>query len=303
MVMLVEVGPRDGLQIEPTILPTEDKLRFVEQSAAAGIRRIEVTSFVNPKLVPQMADAEDLMARLPRDGRASYIGLVLNRRGYERASAVDVDEIGAVVVASDTFALRNQGVTSAQSVESWVEIGRLAKAEGRKASVTIAAAFGCPYEGEVAAGRVVEMAEQCLEGEPFEIALADSIGCADPRRVTNLVSRVKAVAPGLQVRIHLHNTRNTGLANAYAAVEAGADALDASTGGIGGCPFAPRATGNIPMEDLVYMLERMGMRTGVDIDQVIETARWLEDRIARPLPAMLGKAGIFPPRRGPADTN
>lgn len=294
MVTLVEVGPRDGLQSEPTILSTDDKVRFIEQTIAAGIRRIEVTSFVNPKRVPQMADAEEVLARLPRDGRASYIGLVLNRRGYERARAAAVDEVGAVVVATDTFALRNQGVTSAQSVEAWIQIGRLARAEGCKASVTIAAAFGCPFEGEVPADRVIEMVEHCMQGEPFEIALADSIGCADPRHVAAMVARVKRVAPGVQVRIHLHNTRNTGLANAYAAVEAGADVLDASTGGIGGCPFAPRATGNIPMEDLLYMLHRMGVSTGVDIDRVIETANWLEGRIGKPLPAMLGKAGVFP---------
>ena len=293
-VTLVEVGPRDGLQSEPKIMPTAEKVEFIRRSVDAGITRIEVVSFVNPKRVPQMADAEEVLARLPRDGRASYIGLILNMKGYERARAAKVDEVGYAVVATDTFAQKNQGMTSAETVAAWQEVGALAKKDGVKSSVIIGGAFGCPFEGEVPPERIVDIAHRCAEVSPAEICLADTIGCADPRRVTDLIQRVKAAFPAMPIRVHLHNTRNTGLANAYAAVEAGAQFLDASTGGIGGCPFAPRATGNIPLEDLLYMLNRMGVSTGVDLDKVIATAQWVEDRLGKPLPAILGKAGVFP---------
>ncbi len=293
-VTLVEVGPRDGLQSEPKIMPTEEKVEFIRRSVDAGLTRLEVASFVNPKRVPQMADAEDVLKQVPRDGRASYIGLILNMKGYERARAAGVDEVGYAVVATDTFATKNQGMTSAETVKAWQEVGALARKEGVKSSVTIGAAFGCPFEGEVPADRVVDIARRCAEVQPNEVALADTIGCADPVRVSELISRVKAAIPGMPIRVHLHNTRNTGLANAYAAVMAGVDFLDASTGGIGGCPFAPRATGNIPLEDLVYMLNRMGVHTGIDIAKVIATAQWVEDRLGKPIPAMLGKAGVFP---------
>ena len=293
-ITLVEVGPRDGIQAEPTILSTAEKVDFITRVMDAGIKRIEVTSFVNPKRVPQMADAEAVMAALPRDGRASYIGLVLNVKGYERARDAKVDEVGYAVVASNSFALKNQGMTSDDTVKAWLEVGAQAKKDGVKANVTIGAAFGCPFEGEVPADRVVEIAKRCAAGGPTDLALADTIGCADPRRVSELVQRVKDALPDMPIRVHLHNTRNTGLANAYAAIEAGADFLDASTGGIGGCPFAPRATGNIPMEDLLYMLNRMGVETGVDLKKVIANAQWIEERLGKPLPAMLGKAGIFP---------
>lgn len=293
-VTLVEVGPRDGLQSEPKIMPTDEKVEFIKRSIDAGLKRLEVASFVNPKRVPQMADAEDVLKQVPRDGRASYIGLILNMKGYERARGAGVDEVGYAVVASDTFATKNQGMTSAETVKAWQEVGLLAKKEGVKSSVTIGASFGCPFEGEVPADRVVDIAKRCAEGQPAEIALADTIGCADPVRVSELITRVKAAVPGMPIRVHLHNTRNTGLANAYAAVMAGVDFLDASTGGIGGCPFAPRATGNIPLEDLVYMLNRMGVETGVDVKKVIANAQWVEDRLGKPIPAMLGKAGVFP---------
>lgn len=293
-VTLVEVGPRDGLQSEPKIMPTEEKVEFIRRSVDAGLTRLEVASFVNPKRVPQMADAEDVLKRVPRDGRASYIGLILNMKGYERARAAGVDEVGYAVVATDTFATKNQGMTSAETVKAWQEVGSLARKEGVKSSVTIGAAFGCPFEGEVPADCVVDIARRCAEVQPNEVALADTIGCADPVRVSELISRVKAAIPGMPIRVHLHNTRNTGLANAYAAVMAGVDFLDASTGGIGGCPFAPLATGNIPLEDLVYMLNRMGVQTGIDIAKVIATAQWVEGRLGKPVPAMLGKAGVFP---------
>jgi hydroxymethylglutaryl-CoA lyase len=295
---IVEVGPRDGLQNEPEVLPLAVKREFIERAVGAGIRRIEVASFVNPKRVPQMADADELVRSLPRHPGVRYVGLVLNRRGFDRAVAAGCDEVGMVVVASDTFNRRNQGVTTAESTAAWLEMARAAKAAGVPAQVTISAAFGCPFEGEVAPEKVVALAETLAAGEPIEIAIADSIGAGVPSQVTDLVGRIRAKLRGMKLRCHFHNTRNTGLANAYAAVEAGVEVLDASTGGIGGCPFAPAATGNIPTEDLLYMLARMGVETGVDLERTIATARWLEDVFGRRVPGLLTKAGSFPAARG-----
>lgn len=291
---IVEVGPRDGLQSEPGVLPTASKIEFIERAIAAGVRRVEVTSFVNPKRVPQMADAEDVLAGLARREGIRYIGLVLNRRGFERAAAAGCNEIGMAVVASDTFNRRNQGVSTEESIAAWLDIAAAARQAGIRPQVTVSAAFGCPFEGEVPVERVVDIARRVAEAEPFEIALADTIGVGVPAQVIDLVSRVREAVPGVALRCHFHNTRNTGLANAYAAVEAGAAVLDASVGGIGGCPFAPAATGNIPTEDLLYMLERMGVTTGVDLEQTIATGRWLQDQLGRPVPGMLVKAGGFP---------
>ena len=291
---IVEVGPRDGLQNEPEVLPLAVKREFIERAVGCGIRRIEVASFVNPKRVPQMADADELLRSLPRHPGARYVGLVLNRRGFERALAAGCDEIGMVVVASDTFNLRNQGATTAESTAAWLEMARAAKVAGLAAQVTISAAFGCPFEGDVPAEKVVALAETLAAGEPVEIAIADSIGAGVPSQVTDLVGRIRERLPGMRLRCHFHNTRNTGLANAYAAVEAGVEVLDASIGGIGGCPFAPAATGNIPTEDLLYMLARMGVETGVDLERTIAVARWLEERFGRRVPGLLTKAGSFP---------
>jgi hydroxymethylglutaryl-CoA lyase len=293
-VEIVEVGPRDGLQNEPEVLPLPVKQEFIERVVGCGIRRLEAASFVNPRRVPQMADAEALMRRLPRHEGVRYIGLVLNRRGFDRALAAGCDEVGMVVVASDTFNQRNQGATTAESVAAWLDIARAAKAAGLRAQVTISAAFGCPFEGDVAPARVVSLAEELAQGEPVEIAVADSIGAGVPSQVTDLLARLKAALPGMRLRCHFHNTRNTGLANAWAAVEAGVDTLDASIGGIGGCPFAPAATGNIPTEDLLYLLGRAGVATGVDLGRTVETARWLEGRLGRKVPGLLTKAGVFP---------
>jgi hydroxymethylglutaryl-CoA lyase len=297
---IVEVGPRDGLQNEPGVLETATKVEFIQKAVAAGLRRLEVASFVNPKRVPQMADAEAVLANLPRLPDVCYTGLVLNRRGFERAVAAGCQEIGMVVVASDTFNQRNQGVSTAESLAAWLEIAQAARAAGVRAQVTVSAAFGCPFEGEVPPARVVELVERCAAAEPYEIAIADTIGVGVPSQVTELVGRIRAVLPDLRLRGHFHNTRNTGLANAYAAVEAGIDTLDASLGGIGGCPFAPTATGNIPTEDLVYMLERMGVETGTRLDALIATARWLQDRLGRTVPGLLAKAGGFPTPRAAA---
>lgn len=291
---IVEVGPRDGLQNEAGVFPTSAKLEFINRIIAAGTRRIEVASFVNPKRVPQMADAEDVMKALPRREGVRYVGLVLNRRGFDRAAAAGCDEIGMAVVASDTFNKRNQGVTTRESIDDWLEIAAAAHAAGIRAQVMISAAFGCPFEGRVAPETVIAIAREVADGNPIEIAIADSIGVGVPSQVTDLLRRLQDALPGMPMRCHFHNTRNTGIANAYAAVEGGAAVLDASVGGIGGCPFAPAATGNIPTEDLLYMLGRMGIETGVDLDETIATSHWLEAQFGRPVPGMLVKAGSFP---------
>ncbi len=293
-ITIVEVGPRDGLQSEPEILSTESKTRFIEKAIDAGIRRLEVASFVHPKLVPQMADAEALIASLPERDDVSYIGLLMNERGLDRALDTKVQEIGMVVVASDTYNRKNQGVGTDESVAAWKSIAKRAQDNGRRANVMISSAFGCPYEGEVEVERVVELAEQVLEAGPAELGIADSIGVAVPSQVTELLGRVSEVTGDLPLRCHFHNTRNTGLANAQAAVEAGVAYLDASIGGIGGCPFAPAATGNVPTDDLLYMLDRSGVETGVSLEKIISVSAWLEKELGRGVPAMLPKAGVFP---------
>jgi hydroxymethylglutaryl-CoA lyase len=299
-VELVEVSPRDGLQNEPNVMPTSFKVELITRLIAAGVRRIEVASFVNPKKVPQMADAEGLLAALPRSTDVCFTCLVLNRRGFDRALAAGCDEIGMVVVASDTFNRRNQGVGTEESIAAWLEMAAAARAASVRAQVTISTSFGCPFEGEVPQERVLAIAQRVAAANPYEIAFADTIGVAVPVQVTELFMHARARLPGVRLRGHFHNTRNTGLANAYAAFKAGASALDASAGGIGGCPFAPAATGNIPSEDLIYMLDRSRIETGVSLDILIQTAQWLQEQLGRPVPGLLSKAGAFPrtaPRR------
>ena len=293
-VEIVEVGPRDGLQSEPGVFPTAAKIEFIERLFDAGLRRIEVSSFVNPKKVPQMADAEAVLSGLRRREGVHFIGLVLNRRGYERAAAAGCNEIGMAVVASDTFNRRNQGVSTDESIAAWLEIAREANAAGLRPTITIGASFGCPFEGEVPVERVIDIARRVAEAGPYEIAFADTIGVGVPAQVAEVFCRAREALPGIRLRGHFHNTRNTGLANAYAAVQAGAVTLDASAGGIGGCPFAPAATGNIPTEDLVYLLERSGIATGVDLDRLLATGEWLQQTLGRTVPGMLLKAGNFP---------
>lgn len=294
---LVEVGPRDGLQSEPEVMPTEIKLELIRRLVDAGVRRVEVASFVNPKRVPQMADGEAVLAGLPRREDVQYVGLVLNRRGFERAHAAGCTQIGMVAVATDSFGLRNQGATIDDTIRSWEEIAPLARAAGIRAQVTISVAFGCPFEGEVPVERVVGIATRLAASQPIEIAIADTIGVAVPSQVTELVDRLRVAIPGIPLRCHFHNTRNTAVANAYAAVLAGVSILDASVGGIGGCPFAPNATGNVATEDLQYMLERVGYTTGIDLQKLISTAHWLQKQRDRPLPGMVAKAGGFPATR------
>ena len=291
---IIEVGPRDGLQNESVLVSTEDKVALIERSIAAGLRRIEATSFVHPGRVPQMADAEAVMAAVPRSADVSYIGLVLNRRGFDRAVAAGVDEVNFVVVASETFSQRNQGMSVAASVENVRGLAADARAAGLRLSVTLATAFGCPFEGRIDPGRVVEHAGRMAAAGADEVMLADTIGAGVPAQVRRLVPEAQRAAGGVPVGLHLHNTRNTGYANAYAGLEQGVTLFDASVGGLGGCPFAPRATGNIATEDLVYLLAGEGVETGVDLDALIGVAAWLGGVLGRELPGLVQRAGGFP---------
>ena len=293
---IVEVGPRDGLQNEKSILEVDQKLDFIRRLQAAGAKRMEVVSFVNPNRVPQMAGAEEIMAALPAGSGLSRIGLVLNMRGWDRAVATGCDEANVVVCASDSFGIRNQGADVAEQIAAMHAIAARQKAEGGPPiSVTFSTAFGCPFDGEVPQDRVVSLAREAAEAKVDEIALADTIGVADPWMVRDRVEAVKQVIGDIPLRLHFHDTRNTGLANAFAGVEAGVDILDASCGGLGGCPFAPAATGNIGTEDLVYMLERAGFETGYDIAALIETAQWMSGVLDKPIAASVSRAGLFPP--------
>lgn len=289
---IVEVSPRDGIQNEKTILSVDAKTELVQRAIAAGAKRIEVTSFVHPARVPQMADAEALAARLPRGG-VRYIGLALNGRGFDRALAAGLDEVNFALVVSETFSQRNQGMSTAEGVEIWRQVAR-AGAGRIGCGLTLAAAFGCPFEGEVSVARMLSVLERAMEAAPAELTLADTIGVASPPDIAERVGAVRDRWPDLPIRLHLHNTRNTGFANAWAGIEAGVTAFDASLGGVGGCPFAPRATGNIATEDLVYMLHRAGCETGYDLDLAIEAAGWLEAQLGHEVPGMVMKAGPFP---------
>jgi hydroxymethylglutaryl-CoA lyase len=294
-VEIVEVGPRDGLQNEASVLTVEERLEFIRRLEAAGARRIEAVSFVNPKRVPQMAGAEEIMAALPAEAGRSRIGLVLNARGWERLKATSCDEANVVVCATDSFGVKNQGSTAAQQIEAMNAIAADQAAHGGPPlSLTISVAFGCPFEGEVPLDQVVAIAREGAAAGVGEIALADTIGAADPWAVRARMEAVRKVAPDAKLRLHFHDTRNTGLANAAAGLDAGADVLDASCGGIGGCPFAPAATGNIATEDLVYMLERGGFDTGLDLDALIATGRWISARLGRGQASALSRAGGFP---------
>lgn len=293
-VEIVEVSARDGLQNEKLHFSTAAKIELITRMAATGVRRMEVASFVRPDRVPQMADAEAVIAGLDLPDDVITVALVMNKKGLFRALETPIHEIGAVTIATDSFAQRNQGQTSDESLGIAADIVSLATREGRRGQATIAAAFGCPFEGEVSRERVVRMAEVLAATSPVEIALADTIGVAVPAEVFELVGRVREAIAPIPVRVHLHNTRNTGIANAWAAIEAGARTLDSSVGGIGGCPFAPQATGNIATEDLLYLLDRSGVASGVSLERTIEAAHWLSRQFGRDLPGLVSRAGDFP---------
>lgn len=295
-VTIMEVSPRDGLQNEAEVLSTEQKLALIDRALDAGCRRLEVVSFAHPGRVPQMADAEAVCLGLPQRGDVIYTGLVMNQRGYERLLATQrLDEAGLVVPATDTFGQRNQGMDVAANVAMARSVLRDARARGLRAQATIAVAFGCPFEGEVPLTRLVEIALAVAEEEPVEIALADTVGVGVPGQVLEAFSAVaEAVGPDIPLRAHFHDTRNTGIANAFAALQAGVATLDASIGGIGGCPFAPNATGNIATEDLVYMLDRTGVDHGVSLEGLLAGAQWLQEVLGRSVPSSLLRAGGFP---------
>ena len=302
-IQIVEVGPRDGLQNEKAILDPATRADLVLRLEAAGARRIEAVSFVHPKLVPQMAGAEEVMAALPPTPGHSRIGLVLNGKGYDRALGSGVDEVNVSLSVTDGFGLKNQGLTVRDQVAMLSDIlARRHNSDGAGTpvpalSATLSCVWGCPFDGEVSVGQVTDLVGELAALGVAEIGLADTIGVGDPWSVTRKVEAARTVAPAAILRLHFHDTRNTGVANAYAGVEAGVDVLDASVGGIGGCPFAPGATGNVATEDLVYMLERAGYATGYDLDALIATARWIGERIGRPAPSALSRAGAWPPAR------
>jgi hydroxymethylglutaryl-CoA lyase len=291
---IVEVGPRDGLQNEKTVIATTDKVALIERLEAAGVKRLETTSYVHPKLVPQMADGEAVMAALSPNPSVTRIGLALNARGLDRALAAGCDEINSVLTASDGFGLKNQGLSQSDQIPMLREMAAVCRDAGKTFSITISVAFGCPFDGEVNPQDVARLAGLAADMGVREVALADTIGVGDPWAVSRLVRLTRDAIGSTPIRVHFHDTRNTGLANAYAAVETGVRILDASIGGLGGCPFAPKATGNIATEDLVFMLHRAGFDTGLDLDALIEISRGFEGPLGRPVPSKLVHAGGFP---------
>ena len=294
-VAICDVAPRDGLQNEKRPVSTRDKLHLIGMLIDAGATRIEATSFVHPVRVPQMADAEAVMAGVPRDRGVRWSGLALNRRGVERALAAGCDEVAFTIAASESFSQRNQGLTLAEGLASWTEAAALIHAAGRIPTLTIAVAFGCPFEGAMDPAHVAGLVARAADAGPAEIGLADTIGVGTPRQVADLFGRAAAAAPGVMLRGHFHNTRNTGYANAHAALLAGARVLDSSAGGIGGCPFAPRATGNIATEDLLFMLDGLGVLHGMDRARVAALDPWLADKLGHAVPGLLGKTDPWPP--------
>lgn len=287
---ICEVGPRDGLQNEPDVLPPVVRAELANRMARTGVQRVEAASFVHPARVPQMAGAEDVLAAVEARAGLTRAALVLNDRGYERLRSTACEEVHVAFCVTETFNQRNQGRPVAESLAQARGIIAAAHADGRRATVTLAASFGCPFEGEVDPGVALRLAEQVTDAD--EIVFADTIGVGVPSQVRALL--VGARPLGKPLGLHLHNTRNTGYANAYTAIESGVAVLDASVGGIGGCPFAPRATGNIATEDLLYLLDKEGVDTGVDIDEVIRVAEWLEKTLDRQLTGQLYRAGPFP---------
>ena len=292
-VTICDVGPRDGLQNDPKILEPEVRAQLVNRLAAAGLPRIEAVSFVNPARVPQMAGAEEVVAAIDRREGVVYAGLALNEKGYDRFRRTSLDEVHFAFASTETFNQRNSNASVEESIQAAARIAERAHEDGRRATVTIGVAFGCPFEGKVDPGRVLDLAGRMADAGADEVVFADTVGVAVPRQIRHLVAEAAKLAR--PVGVHLHNTGNTGFANAYAAVEAGATVLDASVGGIGGCPFAPRATGNISTEDLVYMLHGEGIETGIDLGKLIAVAEWLEGVLGRQLEGQVYRAGTFAP--------
>jgi isopropylmalate/homocitrate/citramalate synthase len=291
-VTICDVGPRDGLQNESAVLEPGVRAELVNRLAVTGLPRIEVVSFVHPDRVPQMAGAEEVVGAIDRREGVVYAGLVLNEKGYERLVATGLGEVHFSFGATETFNRRNANASVEESLAAAERIAARSGADGLPLVVSISVAFGCPFEGRVPAERVLELAERAVAAGAEEVVLADTIGVAVPRQVRHLVA--ESTRLGRRVGVHLHNTRSTGFANAYAALQAGATLFDASVGGLGGCPFAPRATGNIATEDLVYLLEGEGVETGVDLDALVEVAEWLEGVLGRQLPGQVYRAGGFP---------
>ena len=293
-VTVMEVSPRDGLQNEDVLVSTAQKLQLIDHALASGSKRIEVTSFVHPQRVPQMADAEAVCAGLPQRSDVRYTGLILNERGYRRLRETRLDEAGLVVPVSDTFGERNQGQRVADAVAMAREVIRDGQQTGFPVQVTLAVAFGCPFEGEVPLTNLMAAAEALLEAGPVEIALADTIGVGVPWQVQQTFEALSKLAGDVPLRAHFHDTRNTGIGNAFASLLAGVATLDASIGGIGGCPFAPNASGNIATEDLVYMLNRSDVANDLAMQPLLDGAAWLEPILGKQLPSMLSKAGDWP---------
>jgi isopropylmalate/homocitrate/citramalate synthase len=287
-ITVCDVGPRDGLQNEPDVLSPATRAELVNRLAAAGLPRIEAVSFVREDRVPQMAGAEDVVAGVADGVSGELAGLVLNEKGYARLALTALHRVNVSLAATDSFSERNAGMARADALRQTQSLLRAARRDGRPSTATISVAFGCPFEGAVDADDVLALADELTGAD--ELVVADTIGVATPTQVKRLVERVAAL--GKPVGAHLHNTRNTGYANAYAALEGGAEILDASVGGLGGCPFAPRATGNIATEDLVYLLDGEGIQTGVDLEALIGVARWLEAMLGRELPGQLYRAGL-----------
>jgi isopropylmalate/homocitrate/citramalate synthase len=279
--VLCDVGPRDGLQNEPEKLEPAVRAELVNRLAVSGLPRIEAVSFVRADRVPQMAGAEEVVEGIDRRAGTEYSGLVLNEQGYERFAESGLDRVNATLGATEEFNRRNANASLAEAID---RVERILAVAEKPSTVTISVAFGCPFEGRVDPARVSELAARF---ESAEVVLADTIGVAAPREVRDLIGRTNAQG------FHGHNTRNTGYANALAALEAGAEVLDASIGGLGGCPYAPRATGNIATEDLVYLLEREGVETGVDLDVLIQISEWLEGVLGRRLEGQVYRAGRF----------
>ena len=291
---IVEVGPRDGLQNDPADLTAAQKLEFIARLESCGVRRIEAGAFVSPRAVPKMATSGEVFRGLTKTEGRSRIALALNEKGIRYAIDAKADEINFVLVASEGFGLKNQGMSPQQSADNLAALAPMIHEAGIPLSATISVAFGDPYDGEVDPGVVANLAAQAQRAGVAEVALGDTIGAATPWAVRDMVDRVRIEAPDVYLRMHFHDTRGLGPANVFAAVEAGVDIIDASCGGIGGCPFAPNATGNVATEDIVFMLERAGFDTGIDLGKMIETAKWIESELGHPISSNLARAGVFP---------